>query len=137
MYRIYLFAAALKMTFWGIVMMGPNKWTSSSSMNVVKEVLPAHAWGILFVMLSLGFALAFVQSLRIQNKNKLMNILPSFAVTINVIWALGYILAGFQGDLVNAVIPAMFLWVAMSHFIISQMPMADEQMFNNNINQPT
>jgi TctA family transporter len=127
-YRLYFLLASIKFFVWGVDMVGPYDWHDSPSLVVIRDIMPPFWWGIILLVIGVLFMASYIQLGREEKKTPIMDLAIGGAVSICTAWTMGYIAAGFSGDLVSPLVPLFLGFITASHLIITQMPLRDESL---------
>jgi hypothetical protein len=131
-YRRYLALCAFVFTAWGSTLLAKvifdiTDWYSQPSYEVILKMAPPWAWGILILLIGLGFLHQFVISKGMIVKNKQMNILSGLAAGVNTMWTVAFIITLVLG-LNSPIGPLLFIFCAGMHMIAARLPMRDQLM---------
>jgi hypothetical protein len=127
-YKTYLVASAAKCFIMSHETLNHRVWHALPQMDAVRAMMPLDYWGYLFAFLGFGFSLCFAAYITLGFRTSIMNIFSALAASVFSMWAIGFVLSGFDSGLVLWMLPALFTYVALVHMVIPQMPLTKYQI---------
>lgn len=116
------------LTAWGATYLGHPRWSDSASLKVIGEILPFEIWGILLILLGIGFLGQFFKVKHETRKTPILMALVGLVASVTSIWAVGTGLEFITGPaLTSPVGPILYSFLTALHLIMSKLPIQDEE----------